>query len=311
MKNEVIFHTVCRPLDTITEWRACMMRNKKIRNISVVLLGILATMLLSCTLAFAQTSSDAKKIKDREKDGVLGPVKSVSFFWDGKPTPIWTRSYRNDGSLEMIEYNIGANPIIQTCDNKGRIVKVETLNQGKRELSSKSIYDDINHTETIYLQGSDHLPKEQSNKLTVDGKPLETIHYSPTGEYIGNTLFEYNEKGLLILMTKFSKRGIAFETYKTLYDLNGRIVESSRYDVKNYKDPMQSILAHKECYAYDAKGRLIERYIYNGASQEPNTITIYSDYDKYGNATKLTDVKRELYLDKFFPSVKLMKYEYY
>lgn len=100
---------------------------------------------------------------------------------------------------------------------------------------------------------------------------METIHYSPTGEYIGNTLFEYNEKGLLILIT----RGITFETYKTLYDLNGRIVESSRYDVINYKDPMQSILAHKECYAYDAKGRLIERYIYNGASQEPNIITIY------------------------------------
>ena len=287
------------------------MRNKKSRNISVIMLGTLAIMLLSYTFAFAQTSSDAKKFTDREKDGFFGPVKSVAIFFDGKSTPIWTKLYRKDGSREMIEYRIGANPIIQTCDNQGRIIKNEIINQGKKELSSYSIYDDVNHTHTIYFQNSDHVPKEQTDKLTADGQPLETNHYSPTGEYIGNTLYEYNEKGLLVTVVKNSSKGIAFETYKTLYDLNGHVIEQNRYDIKNYKAPTQSILAYKECYSYDAKGRLIEKNIYSGAFQDLTMTTVCSDYDKYGNAKRLTDVKREIYLDKFFPPVKQMKYEYY
>lgn len=175
-----------------------MTRNKKAKIISVIVFGILVSMLLSCTIAFAQTRSETNKLTDRETDGLLGPVKSMSFFFDGSSTPIWTKSYRVDGSREMAEYMIGTNPIIQTFDNKGRIIRSEVINQGKKELTTHSIYDDINHICTTYVQDPKHLPREIIQKLTDAGNDLETPHYSPTGEYIGNTLYEYNEKGLLV-----------------------------------------------------------------------------------------------------------------
>jgi hypothetical protein len=59
-----------------------MLRNRKIRNISVIMFGIVVTVFLSCTFAFAQTSSDTIRFTDREKDGLLGPVKSMAVFSD-------------------------------------------------------------------------------------------------------------------------------------------------------------------------------------------------------------------------------------
>lgn len=294
------------------DWRIYMI-NSKVRNKSVIAFGILITIFLSCTFAFAQTSNDSKKFTDREKDGLLGPVKSMAFFFDGASTPIWTKSYREDGSRERIEYMIGANPIIQTLDNKGRIIKSEISIKGKIELTAYSIYDDTNHICTTYSQDPEHLPTETTRKLTDDGSDLETTHYGPTGEYIGNTLYEYNENGLLVLKTKNDKHNIPFETYKTLYDANGRVVEINRYDNKNYKDPIQSILAHKECYIYDTEGRLTEKRIYSGNFQglSLSTIITYMEFDKYGNSTKQIHEDVDQILKKFFPPIKFVKYEYF
>ncbi|MBP2637050.1 MAG: hypothetical protein H6Q72_2957 [Firmicutes bacterium] len=288
-----------------------MTRNKKAKNLSVIVFGILVSMLLSCTLVFAQTRNETNKLSDREKDGLLGPVKSMAFFFDGSSTPIWTKCYREDGSRETAEYMIGTNPIIQTFDNKGRIIKSELSIQGKKELTSYSIYDDTNHTCTTYFQDPKHLPKEIIQKLTDDGNALETTHYSPNGDYIGNTLYQYTETGLLVLMIKNNKHGMPFETYKTLYDLYGRILEINRFDNKNYKDPKQSILAHKECYTYDSEGRLTEKRIYMGSDQRLSTIITYMDFDQYGNSTKQIHEDADRFLNKFFPPIKFVKYEYF
>lgn len=288
-----------------------MTRNRKVKNISVFLFGILVIMFLSCTFAFAQSNTETSKLTDREKDGLLGPVKSMALFFDGASTPIWTKSYRADGSRETAEYIIGTNPIIQTFDNKGRIIRSEVINQGKKELTAYSTYDDINHTCTTYVQDPKRLPKETTQKLTDDGDDLETSHYSPADEYIGNTLYEYNEKGLLVLMIKNDKHGIPFETYKTLYGVNGRILEIKRYDNKNYKDPLQSILAYKECYSYDTKGSLTEKRIYIGTSQELSAIITYTEFDKYGNPTKQIHEDVDQILKKFFPPIKFVRYEYF
>lgn len=112
-------------------------------------------------------------------------------------------------------------------------------------------------------------------------------------------------------MIKNNKRGIPFETYKTLYDLNGRIIETNRYDNKNYKDPLQSILAHKECYTYDTKGRLTEKRVYSGPAQGLSIIITYTEFDTYGNPTKQIHEDVDLILKKFYPPIKFVRYEYY
>lgn len=287
-----------------------MTRNRKIQNILVITFGIIVTMFLACTFVFAQTNKTSK-LSDREKDGLLGPVKSMTFFFDGSATPIWVKSYRKDGSREMTEYMIGANPIIQTFDDKGRMIKSEIIIQGAKELTAYSIYDDINHTCTTYAQDPKRLPKEITHKLTNDGNDLEILHYSPTGEYIGNTLYEYNEKGLLVLLTKNDKQGIPFETNKTSYDLTGRVLEMKRYDNKNYKDPLQSTLAYEECYTYDTKGRLAEKRIYFGAFPGLSTVITYTDFDKHGNSTKQIHENVDHILEKFSPPIKFVRYEYF
>ena len=291
-----------------------MLINKQARNLSVIIFGILIIIFLSCTLVFAQ-DSDTSRFTDREKDGLLGPVKNVKGFLVGNSTPVslFTQSYRIDGSRETMESKVLINPFIQIFDTKGREIKNEVLNQGKKELTSYRVYDDINHTFIIHFQAPDALPKDVSGKLTNDGEIQEIKHYSPTGEYLGNTLYEYNEKGLLVSMTKSLADGIPFETYNNLYDINGRVIEKNRYDAsyRTYKGPVQSILAYKECYTYDTKGRLVEKRIYRGASQELIIITTYADFDKYGNATKQTVEDINSSLKGFFSPIKLMEYEYF
>lgn len=288
-----------------------MTRNTKARYVLAIIFWILTIMILSCTFVFAQTYNDTNKFTDRQRDGFLGPVKSVSFFFDGVSTPVWRRLYREDGSREMVEYMIGSEMIITTFDNKGRTIKSEILRQGKKELTSYSIYDDLNHSCTTYFQDAEHVSKEIIRQLTDDGKDLETRNYSPSGEYIGNRLYAYNEQGLLVLMIKNNKHGIPFETYKTVYDSAGRILEMNRYDNKNYKDPTQSILAYKENYTYDSKGCLTEKRIYFGNSQNLSTIVTFMNFDKYGNSTKQVHENVDQVVNKNFPPIKFVEYAYF
>ena len=54
-----------------------MTRNTKVKYVLAIIFWILTIMILSCTFVFAQTYNDTNKFTDRQRDGFLGPVKSV------------------------------------------------------------------------------------------------------------------------------------------------------------------------------------------------------------------------------------------
>lgn len=275
------------------------MKNQTIRVLAFISFITLA-LFLSKNATLAQ---EIEYRTVRETSNLFGPIKKVTYFKGESLSVLKIYSYRDDGSLETLEIPSWR---ILTYDFKGRPLKNEKITPSGREITSFTTYNDSQLTYSNFSYSNN--PIEIMGKLNGNGDIIETKHYSPIGEYIGYSIYEYKD-GLKKTSTKFNEKGIPCEKFENIYDSKEHILEVSHYEI-TVKETTQYLLSSKECYIFDSQGRLFENRLYRGPSQELSMITTYSDYDNYGNWTKRTETfvgPGEIVL---YP-IKMRKIEYY
>lgn len=134
-----------------------------------------------------------------------------------------------------------------------------------------------------------NIPSERTGTLNDNGGVLETSAYSPNGEYIGKTIHEYSKDRRKSISIRYNGKDNPRDKYETIYDIHGHTLKSNSYDTTS--NPIQYVIKSKECNKFDSNERQVETDLYDRLSLFLTDITIYSDYDRYGNWTKRTQTK--------------------
>ncbi|EIW18740.1 MULTISPECIES: hypothetical protein [Pelosinus] len=251
----------------------------------LITLYLLATLLILCSISYAQEASNGHKlITDRDTENLLGPVKKVTNFFGESSSIASIFTYRSNGyreSMELPKYNL-----LMTYDEKGRMLTSEKITPSGRQVSINTVYDDSKHTYTVYSNSSN--PPQVSGELTETGYSKGSSHYSPTGDFIGYGVYEYDKNGLLVGWTNYNINSIPVKRNEFVHDTNGHIKEINIYEASG-KDHPQLTLSSKECFVFGVDGRLLEIRDYRGSDQVLCKIILYSDYDKYENWLKRTE----------------------
>lgn len=91
--------------------------------------------------------------------------------------------------------------------------------------------------------------------------------------------YEYSDDGLHIIEKNFDWNNEFDYSYETVYDLDGKIIEKSRYR-------SSGILDKKSVYTYDDKGHLISEAIYNKNDEKTREYTTEYEFDEFGFVVK-------------------------
>lgn len=243
---------------------------------------MLSIIISSYSTVFAQENNTNFTQKDNAN--LLGPVKTVTYFEGESSKILIIHSYRKDGSLESLGI---PDKFLISYDTKGRAIKNENIKSYGKDITSFTIYDDLNHKYTSYSFSS--IPNERTGTLNDNGDVLESSAYSTNGDYIGKTIHEYSKDRRKSISIRYNGKGKLRDKYETIYDIHGHTLESNHYDVTS--NPIQYVIKSKECNKFDSNGRQVETDLYERSSLLLTDITIYSDYDRYGNWTKRTKTK--------------------
>jgi hypothetical protein len=118
-----------------------------------------------------------------------------------------------------------------------------------------------------------------------DSKGNQTIddNYSSNMEFLGRSVFQYNDKGETIEMKEFDDTSSNFSRREVyLYDDKGNETEVDKFDGVGS-------LTERDISKYDDKGNEIENSSYGSDSTLSKTTTEIYTYDEYGNWIKEMD----------------------
>ncbi|MBP2635486.1 MAG: hypothetical protein H6Q72_1393 [Firmicutes bacterium] len=244
---------------------------------------------------------------NKDSEFLLGPVKTIHYFSNiNNISTSTTKHFREDGSIERLEFNMFSKSVI-IWDQKGRSIRYEAFtSDGKKTVTSTS-FDDEQHKYVTYYQKPGY-PNEVSGSLDKNGKVIDHYEYDLKGGYKGktiseysdaglvtetnyfddtnkhflNVIYKYNDSGLCVLNIAYRDNGSISRKTEYEYDENGRCIESRSYE-SDYNS-FECNLKFRTQVIFDKNGRQIETHNYNkGSFGETTTIISYTDFDKHGN----------------------------
>lgn len=227
------------------------------------------TALAACLLCAA--AAGAQKQTDRERQGLVGPVKSVETYVvnyplrDGKTergsrVPWHTAAFDRAGHFtEKVTHDARGNVLerlVYTFDAKGRPT-------GYDEYASavdKSLASARRHVYAVDAAGrrTEYRVFEASGvpagrftyKYDDAGRLIEDGYYYHTGKFGGRTVYAYDDAGRQVGETGYDAEGNVGRKAVRSYDERERRVEELRYDGEKLK--------YKILSRHDARGRVLE-----------------------------------------------------
>jgi len=222
-----------------------------------------------------------KKLLVKKDMGLFGPVRLVKAFLANNNTDYVTFTFREDGSLALIE-NTPYAP--RTFDSKERPIKEQIIDSTGTKLDAYSNYDEDKQRFTTKTTAGVVLRVGKMNKK---GDIIEVENYDVNGDYVGKTIYEYNTEGLVIRTNNYTYNNILMSKREFGYDSNGYNIERTFYKPTTMP-PTELQLDTKDTKRYDSHGRLIESE--TTYSEKTHTINkrfyTYQEIDNYGNWTR-------------------------
>lgn len=248
----------------------------------LIYLALLTTCFLSPHAARAQHKTD------RDRAGLIGPVKSVdAYITDfppeggktepGKRRPWHSAAYNSEGNhVERVSYNPAgeiSTKYVHTFDAKGRSTGYEeysasldkTLKTPRRHVYT--LDDGGNRVEYRVYESDASASARFTYKYDARGNKIEDGYYYHTGLFGGKTVYTYDDKGNQTGNAAYNADGAINWRNVSAYDGRGRRIEWLQYQGDK--------LRYKITSAYDDKGRVLEEETteFNGT---PNTYTSHA-----------------------------------
>jgi hypothetical protein len=227
-----------------------------------------------CIYVLAGSTVGAQTKTDRENQGLIGPVKTVSTkrtetpLRDGKP------GEPKDAEWELI-----------TFDEQGHMIQEEPINR-----------DGTPREKWVYSYGANGYRSERSG-------------YDSSGRLITKNTYryEFDTQGRLSTTSMYDADGKLYNRMVRNYDYRGLMTDSTTYD-------RNGSVSNRSTFVYDEKGNVAEFALYNSAgalmqkqivtsgrndmllsnndgtpkSREIRSAPIKEDFDARGNWTRLT-----------------------
>jgi len=268
----------------------------------------LSLVLLACCASFC-FAQNARVKNDRDKGGLLGPVKSIEFgrieytlkggkAVEGKRVLQHTTTFNEQGNTsKVINYKEdGSVSAKQThnYDSRGRnigsegcyVMQSEGAEKTYKQKQVFTLDDQGNQIESIGFQTDGTLSHRHVFKFDADGHKLEELFYSWNGTRAGKIIYTYDERGNQLTQVSYNADDSVNYKMVNSYDAVGDRIESVQYH--------GDTLRYKMLYKYDDRRRLTEQetFEYNASSNgrashapEPGKI-VYA----YTDETKTTEV---------------------
>jgi YD repeat-containing protein len=218
--------------------------------------GVLLVSLLYCVPGYAQKKSD------REKDGLIGPVRTV-------------RIDRAQFFIEAGKMVEGPRMLAETLvyDAAGRrIESADYLPGGAPDTKSTWKFDDAGREIERSYYVHDSLVRRWVSTYDDKGRIRERTEYGPGGGSVGRLIYEYSATGNQARVTDYGSSDVRKKWDET-YDAQRNLLERIEYDADGSSQS-------KYIYTYDAAGnRTSETHYYksNGSPHISKSVYIFDE----------------------------------
>ena len=248
--------------------------------------GLFVTVAVALVMT-PQAASQSNNRSDRERIGLMGPVKSVTTETEspGKPrmktkTVTFNASGKKTEEINYAESGAIASRMTYSYDPKGNLVDESQFDINGASLGQIRHNYDPNGRETERLS---YFADGQLNSKTTfvydsAGRLSEETHKETKGWFDGTIQYVYDEQGRLV--NKKSNRSGALGSARS--DGAFRVVATYRYDDRGLlvEETEPGITGERRTrYTYDSSGKLTRKV---SSSLLPRTV----EYDDKGNPTK-------------------------
>ena len=262
-------------------------------------------------------SATAGSKTDRERDGLFGPVKTITLkiemtkileeknpgvefqSYDIKGNKKESIRYKEDGSIELKFINtynekgeITSNGLYDgeslmeetkfSYDGKGRKIQVENFFYYDESLNSKTkfTYDDKgNPIEGVTHNKNGVVISKFVNIFDNKGNEIEILIYKGNGDLESRWIKIYNDASKLVEEFNYNGKGLILSEKSFIYNEKGSLIE----EIYSHNDGIKSLSK------YDRKGNIIKE-IYSTKEFPRKGTSIYTyTYDKWGNWIKKVD----------------------
>lgn len=229
----------------------------------------------------------AQETPDKEKERLIGPVRSVSIIdceknKEGYSDILNTAYYDVKGNIiEAVGYDqngVGRTTFVYSYDTQGRLKEKISYSNGAVYSREEYVYDHGGFAKKEYrFQGHVLKTKEIYNS---DGNIIEKIYYDDDGVSSSKVLYINNNEGKIIEMRVFETNDAVTSKWRNVYDEKGNLTEDFSYSA-------DGSLLGKHVYTYDDHGNYSGISSYRSGVLAGETIYKY-EYDVNGNWIKRT-----------------------
>lgn len=221
--------------------------------------------LVLCFLSLTPVAAQSQT--DRDRDGLVGPVKSVEAYLidfvqkEEKRRPSFTTTYNTEGNISKRATYDSTGAIsaryVHTYDANGRSTGYEeyaamldkTLTIPRRHVYK--LNEEGRKVEYIVFESNGTVGTRFVYKYDPKGNLIEQQWYPHTGQLGGSLIYTFDEKGKQTSETSYEGSGALSWKSISKYDNNGNKTEWVHYERKS--------LRYKIHFTYDDKGRVVEQ----------------------------------------------------
>jgi len=214
-----------------------------------------------------------------------GNVKRfVTYKADGTKTLWGENEYDSKGNAIKIVNGLGDERLnwIERVYDENNLLIAETIGYGSETIAIKrveSFCSEESGTKQIvekYYDSNDEYLGKKSTTYDVSGNILGEVNYDSKEYYwfdhdvdgnpiemssdvIDQTLYQYDQKGRLIRINVYNKKGVITDVVEYLYDMSGNKIKELKYSNITNMDMPVSV----ETFEYDSNNKLISSVLYN------------------------------------------------